>query len=244
MRARSWRALVPRPARALLLLLALCFCICFKLFLALVAPVLLLALLPPLLGGTLGTMAALGAALLSVRPASIVSALKAPPWVPTPSADLHELLELGGARPGHTLLELGSGDGRNLVAAASAGLRAVGLEVSPLLCGMSWLRAALSGHGSRVTVQRADVLADPLPADVDLVFAYLSRELMASLKTRLACAYGRPRRGAPRVLLLSRDFAVPGWTPRTRLERGRTTLYVYAVPRAPRGSPACAPVGG
>lgn len=217
----------------LLALLALCGCLNYPLFLCIAPPVLCLAL-PPMVAslGRLGWAGALGAAALSLRPASISEATRVvAPWVPTPADDVLELLRLAGARPGQVFLELGSGDGRNLVRAAGAGLRAVGLEVSPLLVAVARLRGALSGCRDRVTVRRADVLAAALPR-ADLVFTYLSAEMMASVAPRLSCAYGR----RARVQLLSRDFAVPGWTPRRRVTHGRTALYVYAVPPPARGS--------
>ncbi len=55
------------------------------------------------------------------------------PYVPTLRPQIKTAFELLDLRPGQTMLELGSGDGRVLKAAAERGLNAVGYELNPLL---------------------------------------------------------------------------------------------------------------
>ena len=66
--------------------------------------------------------------------------LRGAPYVPTLDRQGKIALELLDLKPGQTLLELGSGDGKMLVLAARAGLNVVGIELNPLLVGVSWLR--------------------------------------------------------------------------------------------------------
>ena len=63
-----------------------------------------------------------------------------PPYVPTLTRQIETALDLLDLQPGQTLLELGAGDGRVLVAAARRGLKVVGYELNPLLALIAWLR--------------------------------------------------------------------------------------------------------
>ena len=55
------------------------------------------------------------------------------PFLPTLKSRVPEALDLANLKPGDTLLELGSGDGRLLVEAAKRGVYSVGYELNPLL---------------------------------------------------------------------------------------------------------------
>jgi 16S rRNA A1518/A1519 N6-dimethyltransferase RsmA/KsgA/DIM1 with predicted DNA glycosylase/AP lyase activity len=55
------------------------------------------------------------------------------PYVPTLKPQTEQALDLLNLKPGQTLLELGSGDGRVMRAAAARGLHVVGYELNPLL---------------------------------------------------------------------------------------------------------------
>lgn len=55
------------------------------------------------------------------------------PYLPTLRPQLNLALDLAKLKSGETLLELGSGDGRVLLAAAKRGYQAVGIEINPIL---------------------------------------------------------------------------------------------------------------
>ncbi|HEU4984185.1 MAG TPA: class I SAM-dependent methyltransferase, partial [Nitrososphaera sp.] len=56
-----------------------------------------------------------------------------PPYLPTLRRNIDAALDLLDLKPGQTMLDLGSGDGRVLVAAAKRGINVVGIELSPVL---------------------------------------------------------------------------------------------------------------
>lgn len=62
------------------------------------------------------------------------------PYLPTLSKQKLAALDLLELEPGQTLLELGSGDGRMLIAAAEKGLKVIGYELNPLLVLYSRIR--------------------------------------------------------------------------------------------------------
>ncbi len=56
-----------------------------------------------------------------------------PPYLPTLTPQVKAALDMLDLKPGQTMLELGCGDGKVLVAAADRGWNAVGIELNPLL---------------------------------------------------------------------------------------------------------------
>src|SRR6185503_3792379 len=52
-------------------------------------------------------------------------------WVPTPQTLVEKMLDLAKVTPQDFLMDLGSGDGRTVIAAAKRGLRAQGIEYNP-----------------------------------------------------------------------------------------------------------------
>ncbi len=56
-----------------------------------------------------------------------------PPYLPTLTPQVKAALDMLDLKPGQTMLELGCGDGKVLVAAAERGWHVVGIELNPLL---------------------------------------------------------------------------------------------------------------
>ena len=83
--------------------------------------------------------------------------IKAAPWVPVPRKDVSRMLELARLKPGETLYDLGSGDGRIVIMAAEKfGARAIGVEVSFLPYLISRWKIWRRGLKNRVEIRYAD----------------------------------------------------------------------------------------
>src|SRR5215204_1320284 len=52
-------------------------------------------------------------------------------WVPTPPELVEKMLDMAKVTPQDIVMDLGSGDGRNVIAAAKRGARAYGFEFNP-----------------------------------------------------------------------------------------------------------------
>src|SRR5438309_11337299 len=75
------------------------------------------------------------------------------PAIPTPQTIVERMLEAGRIRPGEVVYDLGSGDGRIVIAAAQKyGVRAVGVEIMPDLCKKARERIAAEGLAERIRI--------------------------------------------------------------------------------------------
>lgn len=104
------------------------------------------------------------------------------PYLPTLRTQVEAAFELLNLRKGNTLLELGCGDGKVLVAAAQKGYKAVGIELNPLLFVISWLRSL--PYRGQVRVIWGDYWRVEWP-DSDGVFVFLVDKYMPKLDVKM-----------------------------------------------------------
>ena len=93
-------------------------------------------------------------------------------WLPTSEALVDKMLDLAKVTPDDSVMDLGSGDGRIVIAAARRGVRqAVGIEYDPDMVTLSQAIAAQQGVGDKVTFVKADLFETDLsPATVITMF--------------------------------------------------------------------------
>lgn len=136
------------------------------------------------------------------------------PYLPTLRAQGKTALDLLQLRPGQTMLELGSGDGTVLKLAAERGIRAVGIELNPILVVLSKVR--LRKYGDLVEVRWGNFWSKEWPK-ADGVFVFLLDKYMSRLDSRMVRQGGR---------LVSVAFRVPG-KKANKIENG-VFMYDYA----------------
>ena len=76
-------------------------------------------------------------------------------WVPTPPPLVDKMLDLAQVTPQDYVIDLGSGDGRNVIAAAKRGARALGVEFNPDLVELSKRSAAAAGVSEKPRSSKA-----------------------------------------------------------------------------------------
>jgi ubiquinone/menaquinone biosynthesis C-methylase UbiE len=149
------------------------------------------------------------------------------PYLPSPQLVVQRMLELGQLKPGETLYDLGSGDGRIVITAAQMfKANAVGVEISDVLCKSTLKKIAALHLESQVKIVHGNALkVDLSPADV--VTLYLLTSSNARLKPNLE-KYLKP---SARVVSL--NFGIPGWkaarVETVRVDRQIHTIYVYEM---------------
>lgn len=138
------------------------------------------------------------------------------PFLPTLTPQVKNALDLIDLKKGQALLELGSGDGKILIAAAERGIRVIGYELNPLLVIYSWLRTRR--YGKLVTVKWANFWYVKLPK-TDGIFVFLLQPYMKKLDNKIVQEARKP------VKLVSFAFYIPDKEPTA--ENNGMYLYTY-----------------
>lgn len=83
-------------------------------------------------------------------------------WVPTPDVTVKAMLDMAKVTPQDFVMDLGSGDGRTVIAAAKRGARAMGVEFNPDMVELSKRKAAEAGVADKVTFVKEDLFQTDL----------------------------------------------------------------------------------
>jgi hypothetical protein len=152
----------------------------------------------------------------------LIPALHGLPPVPTRPQRIRKALTLANLQPTDVLYDLGAGDGRVLLIAASDfGAKAVGIEIGPIQCALIWLRVLASGFGNQIQVRWANFYKADLH-DADVVFVYATSKEVMKLAPHLEM---QMKKGA-RLVSISADF--PEWEPQEFDDRD--LIFVYEMP--------------
>ena len=168
------------------------------------------------------------AALLVALPALAPAADQHPhadvPYIPTPPAVVDAMLELAGVGPRDYVIDLGSGDGRIVIAAARhRGARGFGVEIDSELVQAARRAAQHEGVARQVEFKVQDLFGTDL-GQATVVAMYLYPRLMIQLRPRLFAEL------KPGSRVVSHDFDMAGWKPDARV--------TVPVPGKPYGPPS------
>jgi precorrin-6B methylase 2 len=145
------------------------------------------------------------------------------PYVPTRKRELDRLIRLANFRPGDRVVDLGSGDGRIVLAAARAGADAIGVERQPVLVWISRWRARRQGLSARAIFRTGNMFDEDI-READVVFCYLLPGTMQKLKEKFEHEL------KPGARVISNAFKMQGWTPTTE-DRDGLTAPIFAYQR-------------
>ena len=146
------------------------------------------------------------------------------PYIATELQVVDAMLGLAQVRPGDYVIDLGSGDGRILIAAArSIGARGLGVDIDPARIRESNANARAAGVAARVAFRRQDLFATPL-AEADVLTLYLLPEVNLRLRPRILAEM------RPGTRVVSHDFDMGDWRWDQRQRLGRATIYLWIVP--------------
>lgn len=105
-------------------------------------------------------------------------------WLPTAQALAEKMLDLAAVTPQDTVIDLGSGDGRIVIAAAKRGARALGIEYNPDMVALSRERAIREGVADRARFLQADIFASDF-SQATVITMFLLPELNMQLRPTL-----------------------------------------------------------
>lgn len=152
-------------------------------------------------------------------------------WVPTPPELVERMLDLATVTPSDLVMDLGSGDGRNVIAAARRGARAIGVEYNPDLVRLSTERAEAAGVAGRATFVEGDMfIADVSRATVLALFLLPAN--LETLRDRFLAM-------APGSRIVLNTFDIPDWAPDETVKLAGCqhwcTALLYVVPASAAG---------
>src|SRR6202022_3699606 len=153
---------------------------------------------------------------LALLPLLVIACAHVPgqdvPDVRTPLVVVNEMLRLAAVTADDVVYDLGSGDGRIVIAAArDRGARGVGFEIDPALGAPGGERAPRLGLADRVTFRQDDLFQADL-REATVVTLYLSPDLNRRLRPKLL------RELRPGARVVSHSFDMGDWAPTQRLQ--------------------------
>jgi hypothetical protein len=149
-------------------------------------------------------------------------------WVPTPADLVETMLDMAKVTAKDYVMDLGSGDGRNIIAAAKRGARGLGVEYDPNLVQVSRRNAAAAGVGHLARFVEGDMFeADISQASVLALF--LLPDNLARLKPKF-------EKLRPGTRIVTNGYQIAGWEAAEVGVAGGDcapwcTAYLYIIPR-------------
>jgi precorrin-6B methylase 2 len=127
-------------------------------------------------------------------------------WVPTPYPLIEKMLDMAKVTERDYVMDLGSGDGRNIIMAAKRGARALGVEYNAEMVALSRRNAQKEGVADRARFVEGDMFeADISKATVLALF------LLPDNLRRLTPKFMSQLR--PGTRLVMNGFSIPEWAP-------------------------------
>ena len=162
------------------------------------------------------------------------------PYVPTPQAVVDRMLELAEVKPGDTVIDLGSGDGRIMITAAQKyGARGFGVELDPRLVKRSNDEARRVGVADRVKFLQQDLFKTDFH-EADVLTLYLLPDVNMALRPKILAEL------KPGTRVVSHDYGMGVWRPdveetvaapdKTVGARKESTVYLWIVPAKVQGA--------
>ena len=149
-------------------------------------------------------------------------------WVPTPMSLVERMLDMAKLTAKDIHYDLGSGDGRTVIAAAKRGAQAYGVEFNPDMVALSERNAAKEGVAGKAKFIHGDIFqTDFSKATV------LTLYLLPSLNLKLRPTILKMK---PGTRVVSHAFTMDDWQPdQTETAEGRTA-YLWIVPARVEGT--------
>ncbi len=145
------------------------------------------------------------------------------PYVPSPDGVVTKMLEMAKVGPQDVVYDLGSGDGRIVIAAAKKGARAIGVDIDPERIAESNANARSAGVTRRVKFIEQN-LFDTDFREASVVTLYLLPGVNMKLRPKLLTQL------RPGTRIVSHSFNMGDWKPAQTAEVDGANVYLWIVP--------------
>ena len=149
------------------------------------------------------------------------------PFVASPLAVVRVMLKYAGLKPGETLYDLGSGDGRIvLMAAKEFGANAMGVELNKRLMEEAVKKSEAIEVGGKANFIHGDIFDADL-SQADVITMYLTTGANDKVRPKLEDEL------KPGARIVTHDFSIPNWkhSESLKLKEGyrHHTIYLYII---------------
>ncbi len=135
----------------------------------------------------------------------------------TDDVSVENMMKLAEIKSGDIAVDLGSGDGKIVIAMAKAGAIAYGLEINPFLVWLSKRKIKKAGLLGKAFILQKDFWKEDL-SKYDVIMMFQLSHVMASLEKKL------DRELKPGARVLAKYFVFPNWKAKENL--GMVNLYI------------------
>jgi SAM-dependent methyltransferase len=160
------------------------------------------------------------------------------PYVQTPPEVVERMMRMAEIGPGDSVVDLGSGDGRIVIAAAKRGARGLGVDLDPALVRLAAQNAAQAGVADRARFEVRDIFDTDL-SGASVITMYLLPDFNVKLLPRLLAL-------KPGTRIVSHDGSIGDWPADESLEMrtpekpvgvgGRSRIDLWIVPGKAAGA--------
>ena len=154
-------------------------------------------------------------------------------WVPTGEALVERMLDMAKASPQDYVIDLGSGDGRTVIAAAKRGITAHGIEYNPSMVALAKANAAKEGVSDRATFVQGDIFESDF-SKATVLTLFLLTDLNVKLRPTILGM-------KPGTRVVSNTFGMGDWTPDESVQltencRSFCRAHLWIVPARVEGA--------
>jgi SAM-dependent methyltransferase len=154
-------------------------------------------------------------------------------WVPSPETTVEKMLDVAKVTTQDFVVDLGSGDGRNVIAAAKRGARGLGVEYNPDMVELSKRNAEKAGVSDKATFVQGDMFAADF-SQATVLALFLLPDNLSKLRDKFANL-------KPGTRIVANTFGIEGWTPEESVTiqgdcTSWCTVLLYYVPAKVAGT--------
>ncbi len=138
------------------------------------------------------------------------------PFVATKKEQVLKMVEIADIKKGDRVIDLGSGDGRLVIAAAKLGAKSTGVEKNPFLVLISKIRLKLAKVKAKIIL--GDIFNQDLQT-ADVIFLYLNPATLKKLLPKLK----KQTKSGTRII--SNRYQIPGWKTSKNFDK----IFLYRI---------------
>jgi hypothetical protein len=143
-------------------------------------------------------------------------------WVPTPDEVVDRMLTMAQVGPNDSHMDLGSGDGKIVIAAAKRGAKALGIEYNPDMVKLAQDNAQKAGVADKANFRRADIFQTDF-SQATVITLYLLPALNMKLRPQLLSM-------KPGTRVVSHSFTMEDWEADEISTMDGRRAYFWVVP--------------